>query len=125
MQSTGLSEDQSEAAQKSLEDYAAGRPISVSLPILTRPDTVYFVTCCKDDFPIKIGVAANVQKRLEALQVSLPYRVLLLATAPGGLARERKLHILFRGSKLYGEWFQRTPELMETVQFYARRSANG
>lgn len=116
MQSTGLTADQSEDAQRVLNDYAGDIPTSVTLPQLTRPETVYFLTCEVENFPIKIGAAFDVPRRLAQLQSAMPYRAVLLGTMPGGLDRERSLHLLFRESRLEGEWFARSDDLMALIK---------
>jgi hypothetical protein len=123
MQSTGLLEHQVSEAEAALLKYAGNRRVSITIPNMTRPDTVYFASCDIEGFPIKIGVAADVERRLRQIQGHMPFEVILLATAPGGMVRERKLHIAFRESRLHGEWFARTPDLMSEIGFYVRRAA--
>lgn len=60
--------------------------------------------------PIKIGVAANVQRRLETLQTGNHLPLYIIATIKySGRAeayeKERKFHKLFSNKRLRGEWF--------------------
>jgi hypothetical protein len=60
---------------------------------------------------VKIGYAGHVRNRLSHMQVNSPVRLELLATAPGGLLRERLYHRRFKAHRLHGEWFERCPEI--------------
>ena len=60
--------------------------------------------------PIKIGVAANVQRRLETLQTGNHLTLYIIATIKySGRAeayeKEKKFHNLFKDKRLRGEWF--------------------
>ncbi len=46
---------------------------------------------------------------------SLSRKVLLLANEPGGLELERQRHQEFKGSRVQGEWFRKTPALLGHV----------
>ncbi len=55
---------------------------------------------------IKIGVSADVDRRVTGLQTSVPGGVKLLHTEPGGPVRERELHAQFQADRVNGEWFK-------------------
>ena len=68
--------------------------------------------------PIKIGVAANVQRRLETLQTGNHQTLYIIATIkyPGraeAYEKEKKFHKLFKGKRLRGEWFSNKIKMSE------------
>ena len=72
--------------------------------------SVYFIA--GPDNSVKIGKADDPVARLQTLQASMPWPLVLLATIPGGYVEETILHRHFAGSRLAGgEWFARTPAL--------------
>ena len=71
---------------------------------------VYFI---QQDEYIKIGYSTMPYRRLGALGK----RCVLLGAVRGGRSRERHLQKLFAASRDHGEWFRRTPDLL---QFIAR-----
>jgi hypothetical protein len=73
---------------------------------------VYFVS---DGAAIKIGRAVDVVARLRALQVSHPQPLELLATWLSHRSIEGLLHRRFHTSRLKGEWFQPTPDLLTLI----------
>lgn len=75
---------------------------------------VYFIQVC-DDGPIKIGYAQNPKRRLHNMQTGNPVRLRLLAITDGGESEERALHSKFAASRISGEWFAPTTDLMEFV----------
>ena len=73
---------------------------------------VYLIKCMNKDGFIKIGVAKDIQSRLDTMQTGCPYRLELLASIrciSRGQAyeMERKLHILFKKHRIRGEWFKK------------------
>lgn len=77
---------------------------------------VYFISVRgRDDTPIKIGRARNVDRRLCNLQVGHWEELTILATIRGGAETEDILKRKFRKQHIRGEWFQRTPALLETM----------
>jgi hypothetical protein len=119
MRSTGMPEGRRAEAETVLAAYcqALGSPAEHRAPVENAcPDRVYFVSCEAPDFPVKIGITSNVPVRLAALRCALPYPVILLADIPGDADVERSLHIGFAESRLEGEWFSRTPELMSYIE---------
>lgn len=55
--------------------------------------------------PVKIGIAADVLKRRDQLQVSHPFKLFILAHKPGGPVEEARLHEKLKEDRLNGEWF--------------------
>lgn len=75
---------------------------------------VYFVQNSHNGL-IKIGCTKNKKSRLSALGVTSDGPIRCLATMPGGLDEERKVHRLFSGSRVQGEWFSCSPELLSFI----------
>lgn len=117
---TGFLEHEQDKAQAALEAYskAVGQPYTTYEAPRRAFETdgvIYFVTARYPNFPIKIGFSVQTKPRLAALQCALPYEAILLATIPGTKSDERDLHIGFHHSRLNGEWFERTPELLALI----------
>ena len=55
---------------------------------------------------VKFGVAVDVRKRIEMLQIGCPFELLVLATCVGGQKEEREIHAKLSSSKHRGEWFR-------------------
>ena len=89
--------------------------IDYQKPVNAAPSIIYFLTCDAPDFPIKIGVASNLTRRVSHLQNALPFKIIVLATLAGSLLDERRLHRKFRHLKLRGEWFSRGGDLIEFI----------
>lgn len=84
---------------------------------------VYFIQAMGGG-PIKIGSAADVTGRLQMLQTGSPVRLQVLAVIPGAdECGEFALHAQFAESRLHGEWFQPTPELLDVIAIWQGRSA--
>jgi hypothetical protein len=73
--------------------------------------SVYFMQCGGPEGPIKIGWAANPEKRKRELQTGAPGPLNILHTIPGGVRQERALHELLKEARLHGEWFSAKPVL--------------
>lgn len=87
---------------------------------------VYFVQA-GDDGPIKIGFAKNPVNRLPGLQVNNPARLRPLGQLEGDKTTERELHARFIGTRISGEWFEPSPDLLalaaSAAPFPIRRAA--
>lgn len=77
---------------------------------------VYFIHAPRSGL-IKIGVSANPQARLRELERNAVGEdgLILLATEPGGLKRERELHEKFNDERSRGEWFTESPRLLSYI----------
>ena len=64
---------------------------------------------------IKIGHANDVKGRFRSLQTAHATKLHLLATIPGNVDDERKLHKRFAAHRLGGEWFRPAPELLALI----------
>lgn len=81
----------------------------------TKEGLCYFVGAQQVGL-VKIGYAKDVEMRVNHLQVNTPVEVRLLATAEGGLWREREYHIRFAADRVRGEWFKLTPEIEKEIE---------
>ena len=81
-----------------------------------RLGEVYFVTCGRPMFPIKIGFATNLKDRMASLQVSVPWPVKLLVALEGKLRDEEMLHRKFAHLRLEGEWFERHQDILGVIR---------
>jgi hypothetical protein len=97
--------------------------IATQMRLLTRQKShperlgdVYFVTCERPMFPIKIGFAADLRSRMTSLQVSMPWPIKLLVALEGKLADEEMLHRKFAHLRMEGEWFYRHEDILGVVK---------
>lgn len=77
-------------------------------PLLSKirqwaPSYVYFVLHGKTR--VKIGVAKNVQNRVNQLQTGIIGKLNIYYATPGSYELERELHRIFAAHRLTGEWF--------------------
>jgi hypothetical protein len=79
----------------------------------TRPLQIYFIG--GDAGHIKIGVSANPESRLAAIQTGSPIPLRILATVLGGYDAERAYHARFAAHRAQGEWFERHPEVLAEI----------
>lgn len=82
---------------------------------------VYFVQS-EDGGPIKIGWAQDVASRVRQLQVGQSRRLRVIDAIQCRRSYERDLHRQFAESRLFGEWFEPTPELLELIEREGLRS---
>ncbi|NVD45840.1 GIY-YIG nuclease family protein [Qipengyuania atrilutea] len=84
---------------------------------------IYYVSAGHEG-PIKIGFAgcsSGLSERLRGLQTACPYHLVALAAREGSVFDEGQLHERFAKSRLRGEWFMRTPQLMKHIEATQRR----
>lgn len=79
---------------------------------------VYFIRSGEDG-PIKIGVSTDPARRLRALQTSHPGQLTLLGMVCGTFDVERGLHTRFAASRIRGELFAPTEELLAYIAAHA------
>lgn len=75
---------------------------------------VYFIAAVGTDL-VKIGHSANITVRMRSLACSSPVALVLLASMPGGVAEEAKLHEILSEYRSHGEWFRRTKMLDDLI----------
>lgn len=84
------------------------------IPFDFGPDGfVYFIQ--SETGPIKIGFGRVPRARFQNIQNMSPVPLKLMATETGVRHRERQLHWKFRESRLHGEWFEPTEELLKYI----------
>ena len=98
---------------ESCKPYATSPDEIKDRPMKTSDPIVYFI---EGDGKIKIGVAQYVESRLRVLQAGSPVPLKILAVCPGGYERESELHKRFADTRLYGEWFEASEDLMDFIQ---------
>lgn len=77
---------------------------------------IYFVQAGPPSGAIKIGyTSTSVKKRLGALQTSHPEKLTLLGAITGGKLNEKALHKRFEASRMSGEWFHPSEDLLELI----------
>jgi DNA-binding XRE family transcriptional regulator len=76
---------------------------------------VYFIQAGAGG-PIKIGIAANLQRRIATLQTGCPEPLVVLGTIAGGPLEEARLHAHLRAFRIRGEWFKPSELVLSTVQ---------
>jgi len=80
-----------------------------------HPTRVYFVQA-ETSKAIKIGVSWNPKRRLAELQNGHHEALSLIGELDGDSKLERELHRRFASSRMSGEWFACTDELLETIK---------
>lgn len=82
----------------------------------TFEPTVYFVRS-GDTGPIKIGYTERpIGQRLADLQTGCPTKLSVLKTVAAQKEHEIELHRRFYASRLHGEWFEATHELLAYIE---------
>ena len=78
---------------------------------------IYFIsTNDVADYPIKMRLTGReFRQRIAPLQTACPYRLEPIAVIEGGRSIEQVLHDEFAADKLEGEWYRRTPRLLNTI----------
>lgn len=65
---------------------------------------------------LKIGMAANPERRRQALQVASPDKIRILGVIPGDVQMEGRLHHRFAAARIRGEWFRATGDMLGEVR---------
>lgn len=102
--------------RKAIDGFRAQMDVRPLLPTLSQ---VYFIQMGRF---IKIGYAASAIVRLQTLQTSSPYTLKILGTIPGGPLEEKRIHDLFEHLRERGEWFRKTPDLLEYIAWLQTRA---
>ena len=96
--------------------YAGIPPASQRVYTPVDKGFVYFIGPANDDGPIKIGFTAGEAKnRLRSLQTGHPHPLKILAVFEGSVNMEKEVHRRFAEARVHGEWFNRTPELLQMI----------
>lgn len=81
---------------------------------------VYFIKPVGLPGPIKIGCSQSPDGRRKTLEVWSPFALEIVAEIDGDAHLERRFHAKFFDHHQRGEWFDATPELVETIACIAR-----
>lgn len=76
--------------------------------------TIYFIG--SEAGPIKIGVTENLKFRLQALRLSSPVALTVLASKSAHRNAERQYHKRFAAHRLHGEWFAPHPDILAEIE---------
>lgn len=80
---------------------------------MRRGKGIIYYICCPETARLKIGFTKRApEARLRALQTGSPTRLFLMAMQAGSIEAEQALHARFAESRLHGEWFEATDEIM-------------
>jgi len=111
---TGFGEEQAAEAQAMFDHYVAGQFVS---KYRSDRGVIYFVTCLNSpSYPIKIGYSAtNAESRMIGIQNGNPNLLNVIATLPGSIADEARLHSRFGHLRIRGEWFIRAQEIVDFI----------
>jgi hypothetical protein len=73
---------------------------------------------------IKFGVAADIKQRIDLMQTGCPFRLVLVASCPGGKGEETSVHVRLLRAKAHhrGEWFKDCPEAQAIIQEMRERT---
>lgn len=74
---------------------------------------LYFIT---DGMYVKIGVSGDIKSRLNQLQTANPLPLKLLLSVEYGQGLEIHYHNKFKHSRVKGEWFRLTPDIIEEIE---------
>lgn len=85
---------------------------------------IYFVQAGVDG-PVKIGRAADINKRMSGLQTGSAESLTLLREVAGGVLVEKWLHKKFHEHAIRGEWFMFAPEMLTIAVPEALQDADG
>lgn len=80
---------------------------------------IYFLRPVGQPGPVKIGCSVFPERRVLDLARVSPIPLELAASGPGNHEIERRLHRMFKGSRLHMEWFAASPELSELIARFA------
>lgn len=90
-----------------------GQAEEACLVLRDKEESVYFVRC--GEF-VKIGYTRGVpESKMTEFKVGSPYDYEMLASVPGGLRLQRKLHRIFKEVHHRGEWFRMEGALVEFI----------
>jgi acetyl-CoA carboxylase carboxyltransferase component len=96
------------------------------IELLPDPNSVvYFIERTDGVGPIKIGFTAHLKSRLNAIAKEIGRPVHVIAKFSGGRTAEESLHLRFGKRRVYGEWFERCKEIVDTAKYLNGAKANG
>lgn len=79
-----------------------------------RDKELYFIR--SESGPIKIGISADAESRLETIQSMSPVKLTLVAKKQACFLDECQIHKMFEKQRLHGEWFDSSEELEDFIK---------
>jgi hypothetical protein len=87
-----------------------------ALPFVTAGSSAVYVLMSEGERPlVKIGVSAELRRRLGKHLIASPVELKLLLAYDGDRAEEKRVHRLFRSDRVKGEWFRASPAILSWV----------
>lgn len=80
-----------------------------------KPTSLY-VIAPHDRSVLKVGMSADVARRLAQIQASSATPLSVIATRSGDRADEAAIHRQLREHRMHGEWFHDTPVVRATLR---------
>lgn len=106
-----------EGALSSCREKALVPPAKIECP--PKQCHVYVVRRA-DSAEVKIGISTDPLQRLRQLQTSHSEDLELVASFPGDVAEEARLHERFKAHRKRGEWFSEAPEISAWIREVGR-----
>lgn len=119
---------QMEGLEQLRKQSLTGRPDATNLPSLkcyTRSFTNIYMIICKSTGAVKIGRADNVKTRLSELQVANPFELAILSSFRAPSMFEGVMHAMFSRTRLRGEWFSLSDDLMDMAEIANDKDYSG
>lgn len=85
-------------------------------PAYNPGDLVLYFVQAGEEGPIKIGITANLARRMSALQNGTSATLTIVRLIHGSHALERRLLRIFRPSRIRGEWHRPDPLLLRYIE---------
>jgi len=86
-------------------------------PYPALPERGVYIVHARGTGRYKIGHSSNLHKRLRLLAIGCPVLLRLVALLPDkGLETEAELHVRFARTRLHGEWFGESVELLDFIR---------
>ena len=83
---------------------------------IQRPEAQGFIYFIDGGEHIKIGYSRSLESRLHKMGTDVPGEIKLLHIEPGTFKQEKVFHRHFAAIRVRGEWFRKTPELLEFIE---------
>lgn len=77
---------------------------------------VYVIGSTDGTGPVKFGWSHDPNVRVAQLRTGHPGELAVLGKMPGSQTEERALHRLIEDARVRGEWFERTPAVVEIIE---------
>lgn len=87
-----------------------------------RKGDIYFIAA--GDF-VKIGFTTSPVGRIRSIKTATPLPLKILHHQRGTMKQERELHRRFAAIRVRGEWFRKTPELLDYIEEIKKPSMRG